>query len=85
MGLASLVLDIPSNVEIIKNSMMRWRKARVSRMKFSEITQKGNDFSGNRWKIIDEDGGLLDNAQGYGFKSPYNAQKVIDYMKGRKK
>nr|DAE52126.1 MAG TPA: hypothetical protein [Caudoviricetes sp.] len=24
MGLANLVLDIPSNVEIIKNSMMRW-------------------------------------------------------------
>lgn len=54
-------------------------------MKFSEITQKGNDFSGNRWKIIDGDGELLDNAQGYGFKSPYNAQKVIDYMNGRKK
>lgn len=83
MVLERLILEVPGNSEIIKNSVLKWRKARVLRMKFSEITQRGNNYSGSRWKIIDENGKLLDNAQGYGFKSPYNAQKVIDYMNGR--
>lgn len=83
MGLEKLVLSTPNNIKVIENSMSRWESAKVRVMKYSEITQRGkNSSGGRRWKIVDGDGKLLDNAQGYGFKGPYNAQRVIDYMNG---
>lgn len=83
MGLEKFVLSNPNNIKVIENSMARWGSAKVRVMKDSEITQRGeNSSGGRRWKIVDGDGKVLDNAQGYGFKGPYNAQRVIDYMKG---
>lgn len=83
MGLEKLVLSNPSNIKVIENSMARWESAKVRVMQCSEITHRGkNSSGGKRWKIVDGDGKLLDNAQGYGFKGPYNAQRVIDYMNG---
>lgn len=83
MGLEKLVLSNPSNIKVIENSMARWESAKVRAMQCSEITHRGkNSSGGKRWKIVDGDGKLLDNAQGYGFKGPYNAQRVIDYMNG---
>ena len=83
MGLEKFILSNPNNIKVIENSMARWGSAKVRVMKDSEITQRGkNSSGGRRWKIVDGDGKLLDNAQGYGFKEPNNAQRVIDYMKG---
>ena len=83
MGLEKLVLSNPSNIKVIENSMARWESAKVRVMQCSEITHRGkNSSGGKRWKIVDGNGKLLDNAQGYGFKGPYNAQRVIDYMNG---
>ncbi|WP_285122368.1 hypothetical protein [Lactococcus petauri] len=83
MSLEKLVLSNPSNIKVIENSMARWESAKVRVMQCSEITHRGkNSSGGRRWKIVDGDGKLLDNAQGYGFKGPYNAQRVIDYMNG---
>ncbi|WP_285141449.1 hypothetical protein [Lactococcus petauri] len=83
MGLEKLVLSNPNNIKVVENSMARWESAKVRVMQCSEITHRGkNSSGGKRWKIVDGNGKLLDNAQGYGFKGPYNAQRVIDYMNG---
>ena len=84
MGLENLILVIPENVEVIKKSMLRWSTARVMRMSESEIRQSDSLWRNpERWKIVDRDGNTLDSQQGYGYKKPYAAQKIIDAMNGR--
>ena len=85
MGFENLILDIPTIVEVIKKSMQRWSTVRVSRMIPSEIRQSDSLWRNpDRWKIVDRDGNNLDTQQGYGYKKPYTAQKIIDSMNGRK-